>query len=109
MHHDRWLLSPAEAEVELSSIAPFALGGEPRCCHFAFRQDALIWPPEPIASDLSPLYASGVEPQRKAALWSVFAAVALIALKLGTGSRDPQPRPRLRGGRTRARISSRRC
>jgi hypothetical protein len=49
MHHDRWLLSPAEAEVELASIAPFALG-EPRCCHFAFRQDALIWPPEPIAS-----------------------------------------------------------
>jgi uncharacterized protein YqjF (DUF2071 family) len=49
MHHDRWLLSPAEAEVELASIAPFALG-EPRCCHSAFRQDALIWPPEPIAS-----------------------------------------------------------
>ncbi|HKC77714.1 MAG TPA: DUF2071 domain-containing protein [Gaiellaceae bacterium] len=48
MHHDRWALSPAEAEVELSSIAPFTLGGEPRCCHFAFRQDALIWPPEPI-------------------------------------------------------------
>ena len=24
--------------------------GEPKCCHFAFRQDALIWPPEPIAS-----------------------------------------------------------
>ena len=47
MHHDRWVLSPAEAEVELSSIAPFALG-QPRCCHFAFRQDALIWPPEPI-------------------------------------------------------------
>ena len=49
MHHDRWLLSPAEAEVELASIAPFQLG-EPRCCHFAFRQDSLIWPPEPIAS-----------------------------------------------------------
>jgi uncharacterized protein len=49
MHHDRWMLSPAEAEVDLSSIAPFTLG-EPRCCHFAFRQDALIWPPEPIAS-----------------------------------------------------------
>jgi len=47
MHHDRWMLSPAEAEVELSSIASFTLG-EPRCCHFAFRQDALIWPPEPI-------------------------------------------------------------
>jgi uncharacterized protein YqjF (DUF2071 family) len=49
MHHDRWLLSPAEAEIELASIAPFQLG-EPKCCHFAFRQDALIWPPEPIAS-----------------------------------------------------------
>ena len=50
MHHDRWVLSPAEAEVELASIVPFSLGGAPRCCHFAFRQDALIWPPEPIAS-----------------------------------------------------------
>jgi uncharacterized protein YqjF (DUF2071 family) len=49
MHHDRWLLSPAEADIELTSLVPFALG-EPRCCHFAFRQDALIWPPEPIAS-----------------------------------------------------------
>jgi uncharacterized protein YqjF (DUF2071 family) len=48
MHHDRWVLSPAEAEVELASIIPFALLGAPRCCHFAFRQDALIWPPEPI-------------------------------------------------------------
>jgi uncharacterized protein YqjF (DUF2071 family) len=47
MHHDRWLLSPAEAEIELASIAPFALGGTP-VCHCAFRQDALIWPPEPI-------------------------------------------------------------
>jgi uncharacterized protein YqjF (DUF2071 family) len=50
MHHDRWLLSRAEAEIELTSIVPFTLGGPPRCCHFAFRQDALIWPPEPIAS-----------------------------------------------------------
>ena len=49
MHHDRWVLSPAEAEVELASIVPFCLPGAPRCCHFAFRQDALIWPPEPIA------------------------------------------------------------
>jgi uncharacterized protein YqjF (DUF2071 family) len=48
MHHDRWLLSRAEAEIELASIAPFALGGTP-VCHCAFRQDALIWPPEPIA------------------------------------------------------------
>jgi uncharacterized protein len=50
MHHDRWLLSPAEAEVDLASIVPFSLGGAPRSSHFAFRQDALIWPPEPIAS-----------------------------------------------------------
>ena len=50
MHHDRWLLSPAEAEVELASIVPFSLSGSPHSCHFAFRQDALIWPPEPIAS-----------------------------------------------------------
>jgi hypothetical protein len=49
MHHDRWVLSPAEAEIELASIAPFSLGDAPQCCHFAFRQDALIWPPEPIA------------------------------------------------------------
>jgi hypothetical protein len=50
IHHDRWLLSPVEADVELSSIVPFTLGGAPHSCHFAFRQDALIWPPEPIAS-----------------------------------------------------------
>jgi hypothetical protein len=47
MHHDRWLLSPAEADIELASIAPFPVAGTPRC-HCAFRQDALIWPPEPI-------------------------------------------------------------
>jgi uncharacterized protein len=47
IHHDRWLLSPAEAEIELASIAPLTLAGPPRC-HFAFRQDTLIWPPERI-------------------------------------------------------------
>jgi uncharacterized protein YqjF (DUF2071 family) len=47
MHHDRWLLCPAEAEIDLATIAPFALGDSP-LCHFAFRQDALIWPPEAI-------------------------------------------------------------
>ena len=47
MHHDRWLLGEAEAEIELASIAPVALAGEPRC-HFSFRQDALIWPPERV-------------------------------------------------------------
>jgi uncharacterized protein len=48
IHHARWLLCPAEAEIELTSIAPVSLDGAPRCCHVAFRQDALIWPPEPI-------------------------------------------------------------
>ena len=47
IHHDRWLLSPAEAEIDLASIAPVALADTPRC-HFAFRQDALVWPPEPV-------------------------------------------------------------
>ena len=47
MHHDRWLLSPAEAEIELASISPFPLTGAP-LCHMALRQDALIWPQEPV-------------------------------------------------------------
>ena len=47
MHHDQWLLCPAEAEFELTSISPFELSGEP-LCHLSFRQDALIWPPEPL-------------------------------------------------------------
>ena len=47
MHHDQWLLRPAEAEIELTSISPFALSGEP-LCHLSLRQDALIWPPEPV-------------------------------------------------------------
>jgi uncharacterized protein len=47
IHHDRWQLRLAEAEVELASILPFEPAGEP-LCHFAARQDALIWPPEPI-------------------------------------------------------------
>jgi len=47
MHHDQWLLRPAEAELELTSISPVELSGAP-LCHLSFRQDALIWPPEPI-------------------------------------------------------------
>jgi uncharacterized protein len=47
IHHDRWLLCPAEAEIELTSIAPVPLSGTP-LCHLSFRQDALIWPPEPV-------------------------------------------------------------
>jgi len=47
IHHDLWPLQPAEAEIELASLLPFAPAGEP-LCHYAARQDALIWPPEPI-------------------------------------------------------------
>lgn len=47
MHHDQWLLRPAAAEIELTSISPFELSGDP-LCHLSLRQDALIWPPEPV-------------------------------------------------------------
>jgi uncharacterized protein YqjF (DUF2071 family) len=47
MHHDQWLLRPVEAEIELTSISPFELSGEP-LCHLSLRQDSLIWPPEPV-------------------------------------------------------------
>jgi uncharacterized protein len=48
MHHDQWRLRPAEAEIELTSIAPFELSGEPVCHLAPAPQDALIWPPEPV-------------------------------------------------------------
>jgi uncharacterized protein YqjF (DUF2071 family) len=48
IHHELWDLQPAEAEVELASIAPLDLAGEP-LCHFARRQDVVIWPLEQLA------------------------------------------------------------
>ena len=45
IHHAPWELRPAEAEIELTSIAPFALRGEP-LCHLAERQDVVVWPLE---------------------------------------------------------------
>ena len=45
IHHDLWPLQPAEAEIELTSIAPFGLRGEP-ICHVAGRQDVVVWPLE---------------------------------------------------------------
>jgi uncharacterized protein YqjF (DUF2071 family) len=47
VHHDLWPLRTAEAEIELTTIAPFELRGEP-VCHFAARQDALVWPLERV-------------------------------------------------------------
>ncbi|HET7568546.1 MAG TPA: DUF2071 domain-containing protein [Gaiellaceae bacterium] len=45
IQHDRWPLQPAECEIELTSIAPFELQGPP-LCHFAARQDVVVWPLE---------------------------------------------------------------
>lgn len=45
IHHAPWVLRPAEAEIELTSIAPFELRGEP-LCHVAERQDVVVWPLE---------------------------------------------------------------
>jgi uncharacterized protein YqjF (DUF2071 family) len=45
IHHEPWTLRAAEAEIELTSIAPFTLHGEP-LCHLAGRQDVLVWPLE---------------------------------------------------------------
>ena len=48
IHHDLWPLQPAEAEIELASIAPFGLDEAPHCL-VARRQDVLIWPLRPVA------------------------------------------------------------
>jgi uncharacterized protein YqjF (DUF2071 family) len=47
IHHELWPLQAAEAVIELSSVSPLALDGAP-VCHFARRQDVLVWPLEPI-------------------------------------------------------------
>lgn len=48
IHHEPWPLQPAEAEIELASISPLELAGEP-LVHFARRQDVVIWPLEPVS------------------------------------------------------------
>jgi uncharacterized protein YqjF (DUF2071 family) len=47
IHHDLWPLQPAEAEIELPSISPLDLPGDP-LLHFSRRQDAVIWPLERV-------------------------------------------------------------
>lgn len=49
IHHAPWPLQPTEAEIELTSIAPLELRGEP-LCHASERQDVVVWPPEPVPS-----------------------------------------------------------
>jgi uncharacterized protein YqjF (DUF2071 family) len=47
IHHDRWPLQAAEAEIELATISPIELDGTP-LCHFSRRQDVVLWPLEPV-------------------------------------------------------------
>jgi uncharacterized protein YqjF (DUF2071 family) len=45
IHHPPWPLQPAQATIAQSGFAPIEPDGEP-LCHFAERQDVLIWSPE---------------------------------------------------------------
>jgi uncharacterized protein YqjF (DUF2071 family) len=47
IHHEQWPLQPAEADIQLASIAPVDLPGEP-LLHFSRRQDVVIWPLESV-------------------------------------------------------------
>ncbi|MDX6485949.1 MAG: uncharacterized protein QOF43_1102 [Gaiellaceae bacterium] len=47
IHHEPWPLQRAEAEIELASICPLELAGEP-VLYFSRRQDVLFWPLEPV-------------------------------------------------------------
>jgi len=47
IHHPPWPLQRADATVEQYGIAPVPLDGEP-ICHFARRQDVVIWGSEPV-------------------------------------------------------------
>jgi uncharacterized protein len=48
IHHAPWPLQAAEAEIELTSISPVELGGEP-LLHFSRRLDIVVWPLKPAA------------------------------------------------------------
>jgi uncharacterized protein len=47
IHHPPWPLQPAEAEIDPGGLPPAPLEGKP-LCHFARRQDVLVWPLQPI-------------------------------------------------------------
>jgi uncharacterized protein YqjF (DUF2071 family) len=48
IHHELWPLQPAEAEIDLASISPVELRGDP-LVHFSRRQDVVIWPLQHVA------------------------------------------------------------
>jgi len=49
IHHGPWRLSPADAQIDLNTMAPdgLELEGQP-LCHLAERQDVVIWPLQQI-------------------------------------------------------------
>jgi hypothetical protein len=48
IHHAPWPLQRAEAEVMVEGVSPVELEGDP-ICHYAHRQDVLVWRPESIS------------------------------------------------------------
>jgi uncharacterized protein len=48
IHHEPWPLQAAEAEIELASISPVDLTGDP-ILHFSRRLDIVVWPLKPVA------------------------------------------------------------
>jgi uncharacterized protein YqjF (DUF2071 family) len=50
IHHPPWPLQPAEAEIETNTMPPegVELGSDRAPCHFARRQDVVIWPLAPV-------------------------------------------------------------
>jgi uncharacterized protein YqjF (DUF2071 family) len=50
IHHPPWPLQPAEAEIELNTMAPAGIdpGDEEPALHYSARQDVVIWPLEPV-------------------------------------------------------------
>ena len=47
IHHEPWQLQRAEATIDGSSLAPIELQGN-AICHFASRQDVVVWPLEHV-------------------------------------------------------------
>ena len=47
IHHPRWPLQGAEAEIRENTMSPVALEGEP-LLHRSERQDVVIWPLQPV-------------------------------------------------------------
>jgi uncharacterized protein len=43
IHHRPWDLQPAEAEIELNTMAPVELPDESPLLHFSARQDTVLW------------------------------------------------------------------